>query len=209
MSGLRMEKRGGFNSPIHACLPSRVVEAVKHVQEHRTDVAIRCPVIDGEIFLSCVFAGVVLLERVTASPDGHGYGEQDSPANPSSNPSRKPRPVKRVAEGECADNLHEPVQGIVQSLRPGVEFHPVDVVELVGVEPIGCEKHGEEKEDVWVGLESLPQAVDFGPPCWILHENDSRSIRADYALCAHKTPCEDGAESGQDQETDISARRHG
>ena len=158
-----------FGLPIHARLPCGVIEAVRDVQEHRSNIAIPCPVTFEVIVFGIVLASVLPLENIAAAPDRKGEHKHD---NPSSLCSGRPPDIGEIeskAEDESSKHLSQPVQRAVESASTRVEAREIDVVDLVGVEPIGGEEHGKEEYDVWIAPKCLPKAEDLRFPRRLLH----------------------------------------
>ena len=72
------------SSPIHARLPCCIIEAVKDVQEHWSNIAIRYPVILKVIRRGSVLASVLYLENIPSAPDRKGEDKHNNPSNPCS-----------------------------------------------------------------------------------------------------------------------------
>jgi hypothetical protein len=59
--------------------------------------------------------------------------------------------------------LGQPVEEVVKGAGANVEIVGVHVVELIGVEPIGSPKQGEEEDDVVIGPQGVKETLQFGP----------------------------------------------
>ena len=160
---------GFFSSPVYARLPCGVIKAVEDVQEHRSNIAIRGPIILKVILRSGIRTRVLPLEHIPSAPDRKGDDEHNDPGD--LRPYRAPnvRKVQREAEDEGAKDLRQPVKRTVQGASACVEPHQIDVVELVRVEPIGREEHGEEEDDVGIAAEGFPETENLRLPGWMLH----------------------------------------
>jgi hypothetical protein len=76
---------------------------------------------------------------------------------------------------------------------------------VVTIEPVTSQEHGEERDDVPVGLEGFVEAKQFGLPCGVLHRNDAGAILADNVLGISKTPGENKASHHENHEGNIGA----
>jgi len=54
-----------------------------------------------------------------------------------------------------------PVEEVVKGSSADVEVVLVEIIELVGVEPIGCPEEREEKDDVGIRFQSNEKAFEF------------------------------------------------
>ena len=169
------------DSPVNACLPCRIVEAVEYVQKHRPDVASRRPI---HLVVLGVFtvglANVCHLERVPSAPNCKCEHQQRYPREYCPCGPAKSSVVQRKAKDGSADDLRNPVEHVVERSRADVEVREVHCIELVGVKPVGCEEHWEKKQDVGVGKEGLPQPQNLRLPCRILLQDNPRFVRSYY-----------------------------
>jgi len=58
--------------------------------------------------------------------------------------------VKCVPEDERAENLTGPVKCIIQRSRSNIEHRQIHAIELVRIEPVAGEEHGEEQDDICI-----------------------------------------------------------
>ena len=195
-------------------MPDSVVHAVEDVEEHWANIARRCPIERRIVIVRVVRcicanidigASVGLLESVATSPDYEGEDEQRDPSALCAHASPKVFQVQQVAKDCGPNHLKEPVQDAVERPGASVKLHEVDVVEVVGIEPIGGEEHWEEQDYVWIREKSLPKTEQFGLPCWVLHENDFAPVAANDVVGPSKSQCEQRAAERQDEEADICA----
>lgn len=109
----------------------------------------------GYITICAGLCACVILKGVPTAPDDHGEDEKCYPGDLGFNRSRQPLHVEAVPEDKGTSHLHEPVEEIVEGAGTGAEVGTVDVVELVGVEPVGGPEHGEKEDDPGILLEGL------------------------------------------------------
>jgi hypothetical protein len=147
----------------------------------------------------------VLLPGIATTPDNHGESEQDAKGNLSTDTAADTLDIQKRTDNESSDNLGKPVQETVQGLGAGVEVGTVDTVLLVGVEPVGGPEHGEEQDDVGLGLDGLPQTVDLGPPAGALHQNDAGAILTDDLVGIANEQGQAGTEEHEHNEGDVGA----
>jgi len=191
-----------------------VATCVEDVQEHRANVSRIGPVellvvvawvVGGSIAHLDLSARVIGLESVSATPNDESEHEQDNPQRLGANGTSEACEIQAVSEDHRAPDLREPVEDAVEGAGAGVEPGQVDAVEVVGVEPIGGEEHGEEEDHVGLVLERLPHADELGLPSWVLHDDDAAAVVAHHALRVAEEEGEDGAEGREDDEANVCA----
>lgn len=147
--------RINWNLPVDRGLPSGIGESVEHVEDEGAGVTCVRPV----LLLICLVLGpgavVGLLEHVSEAPDDHDGREKHTPRSLSTSGTADTLNVKRVTKDVGTDDLHNVVDDAIESSGADVEVCSIDLGEVVGVEPVGSQEHGEEKDDVWVGEEGL------------------------------------------------------
>ena len=184
-----------------------VIEAVENIEKHGPDVAGRRPILAHGVFGRGLGAGVLLLPRVSPAPDDKGEAEENRPHDLRLQAAPHALHVQGVAEDEGAPDLAEPVEHAVEGAGADVELGRVEVVELVGVEPVAGEEHGKEEDDPGVGPEDLVQADDLALPGRVLHEDDVGAVAADDVAGVDEGPGEAGADEGEDHEADVGSVR--
>ena len=149
------------DSPVDRGLPCSIVEAVEHVEEHRANITVGLEV--KNLIRVCLdgLAGVALLECISPTPDNHSDDQKHHQGDLCAHCAAEAWKVEGISEDQRAEDLARPVQYIVQSACTCVEFGEVKVLEVVGVEPIAGEEHGEEEQDVPVGFESFEETIDL------------------------------------------------
>ena len=186
------ESRGGGDLPVNRGLPRRIVEAVEHVQKHRAQIATTPPIQPLIVVRRRYLPRHLLaLPRPTAAPDNHRDSEQDGQTRLGPHAAANRMQIQRMPEHKRPDNLADPVQRVIQGARAHVEVRRVDGVELVRVEPVRGEEHGEEEDDVGVGSDGLVEAEELGLPGRVLHQDDAGAVFADDLVGIHE-------EEGQD-----------
>lgn len=178
----------GTHEPVDTCLPSRIGKAVEHVEDERTGIASVGPVLLLVVLVLGPGAIISLLEHVAETPDDHNGGQQHSPGNLGTSRSADALVVKSKAKDIGANNLHDVVDYAIERTCAGVEVGAVDLGEVVCVEPIGGEEHGEEQNDIWVGEKGLVQAFNLRAPGWVLHDDDLGAVGADDIPCIDQRP---------------------
>lgn len=204
--------------PVNARLPRSVGEAIEHVQDKgscKPGVApiflgiqkLRRNAIDTGPRLNGLgpLAGVGSLELVTAAPHNHDQGKKRSPCNLGAHCAADALKVEGEAKDVGTDNLHRVVNHTIERAGSSVKVGSVDLGEVVGVEPVGGQEHGEQGQDIRVSEEGLPEAHDFRGPRWVLHDNDLGAILTNDVLCIDEGPGEGSTDQGEDQETNIGA----
>ena len=145
-------KSAGGTIPVDARLPRGVVESVKHVQEHGSNVQLTAvSPVDTNVprvrVLGHLAGDLVLLPGIAAAPDGESQGEERHKAGLGADGATDTGDVEGVAENEGAADLTGPVQQVVEGTGAGVEVGAVHIVHLVSVEDVGGEEHGKEQND--------------------------------------------------------------
>lgn len=143
--------------PISTCLKSGIIETIKDIQKHGSQVATISPI------HGCChhLASVLFLEGIPTSPDTHGDGQQETKVDFGPRRPREILHVQGLAKNESPDHLGQPVQETVKRTGANVEVGAVDTVKMVSVEPVAGEKHGKEEDDVPVGSQDVDQAEEF------------------------------------------------
>lgn len=199
--------REGADEPVRRGLEDGVVEAVGHVQDHGAGVAA-----GGEVHgfegrgggVGDGGAGVAQLEGVAAAPDGEGEDEEHGPGVAGAQVARVVR-VEGVPRGRGAEDLREPVEGVVEGAGADGEVGGVDVLELVGVEPVAGQEHGEEQQDVRVAAQEGEQAQQLGAPGWVFHQDDAAAVGANHVFGVDEGEGEEEAEGHENHEGDVGA----
>lgn len=130
-----------------------IVKAVEHVQEHRTHVSGTRPVHLRSRLGRRIRPRVPFLPRVAAAPYHHRDHKQHAPYHPGPHTPSQTLDIQPVTEHVSSDDLARPVKDAVERSGPDVELCGIEVVELVGVEPIAGQEHGEEADDPDVGFQ--------------------------------------------------------
>ena len=206
------DKSKSKNLPVNASLPRSIVKPIEHVQEHGSDILLSTirPIDRDKVVSSRLLASrLILLPRVSAAPDSESQDDKTNEAALGANRASGTRKVQSVADDDGAENLGEPVQRVVERAGAGVELGAVHVVGLVRVEGVGGEEHGKQENDPGGRGDGLEEALELGDPRGVLHHDDLGAIvTLDFADVA-ETEGEDGADKGEDQETDVGAVGYG
>jgi len=114
----------------------------------------------GEVVFFCIIqclgiAGEASLEGIPTTPDGHCHEEEDHKSHLGPDSPPESLEVKSIAKDVGADNLSSPIKGVVQGSSSDIELGKVDIVKLVGIEPVAGQEHGEEGDNIVVGAEAL------------------------------------------------------
>lgn len=197
------------NLPVNSALPDRIKEAIEEVQKHGTDIARRGPVGGDKVCSVDGFPRILLLIRVSTTPDGHGQAEEHAQRNAGTSGATHAVDIQQRADGHGSKDLSEPVQEAVQGARTDVEVGRVDAVGLVSVEPVRRPEHGKQQDDKGLGKESIPQTDDFGNPAGVLHQDDARSVGTNNIVGITETKTKDGTEEHQDDEGNVGPIAHG
>lgn len=142
--------------PVNTRLPSSIKEAVEHVENKGTSIACIRPILLHVVLVFSPGAVVSLLEHVSKAPDDHDADEERGPCGFGSGCSADALDVKPIAKDVSADDLHDVVDNTIQSSCANVEVGSVNLGEVICVEPVGCQEHGEKKNNVRVREEGLP-----------------------------------------------------
>lgn len=133
------------SSPVDNGLPDSIVHSVENVQEHRANVSGVLEIVGGVVIGGVIRSirtsrhfstRVSALEGPATTPHNHGQDKQSCPCSLRANGSPDGAEIEQEAEDGSSNDLSEPVQHAVQSAGTGVEFGGIDVVEVVGVEPV-------------------------------------------------------------------------
>ena len=167
-----------------------IIKSIEHVQEHRTYIPPRRPILPRSILRRRLRPGILFLEGVPAAPDGEGQDEENDPQDLCFDGAalHDARAVEGIAECESAHDLTEPVEHAVEGAGANVEAGGIDVVELVLVEPVAADEHGEEQQDPGVGAEDFEEPPDLRLPARVLHEDDVRAVGADDVAGVDQRP---------------------
>lgn len=200
----------GSNVPVDKALPDGVVHAVEEVKKHGSHVARGSPVgrhelARGNSLRGDISTSVPLLPGIATAPDRHRQSEEHEKPNTGTDTAADLLNVQEGPDQSRSDDLGEPVQEAVQRLGAGVEVGGVDAVLLVGVEPVGGPEHGEEKDDVGLGPDGVPQADDLGLPAWVLHEDDAGAVWTHDLVCVAEEEGKASAKEHEDNEGDVGA----
>lgn len=118
---------------------------------------------------SSVLTGVSSLENIPSAPDREGEDEHDSPSSFCSCSSPDVWEIECEAEDKSPKHLSQPIKRAVERASTSVELREIDVVELIGVEPIRRKEHGEKEYHVGITPKCLPKAEDLRLPRWVSH----------------------------------------
>lgn len=103
----------------------------------------------------------------------HDHTQQNHPSQNRPDPPPIPLMIQQQPNQDAADDLGDPIDGVVQGPTLDVEQHGVVIAELPGVKIIAGEEHGKEEYDEWIGSECGPEAFEFGFPRWVSGGGDS------------------------------------
>lgn len=148
---------------------------------------------------------VAELESEATAPDSHCQGEQGSPSNFALGRTREGSKIKAIAKERCSKDLASPIQDVVESLGASVEIRTVDIIELVGVEPVRGEEHWEKRDNPGVLEKSLDKAQELRAPGWVLHDDDLGAISADDVARVNEEPGKNASQEGEDEKADVGA----
>lgn len=160
-------------------MPEGIVESVKDVQEHGTDVSGSRPVGWDEIGRFDRGTSVCPRKGVATAPDNHGHHEEEAQCESSAHRAPEIRAIETISHEQRTGDLSEIVQERVEGLGAGVEVSAVDGVLLVCVEPVGRPEHGEQENDVWLEFDRFPETDELGLPGRVLLEDNVRSVWSD------------------------------
>lgn len=185
--------------PVRAGLVGSIVEAVKHVQEHGSDIA-RV----GEAHLRLRIVTFVLpLPSIATTPNGEGQHKQQDPVELGTHGTREPLQIQQQAKGVGADHLAKPVQQAVQRASGNIKVEAIDSIELVDGEPVTGQKHGEEEDDEVVRLQRLVKTLGLRQPGGVLHHDDLGAVLALDVLGVGERPGQDETQSLEDHERNV------
>ena len=185
-----------------------VIKPIEHVQEHRAHVPATRPVHLRRRLRRRVRPRIRLLPRIAAPPNNHRERKKHDPNHPRLHSSPHTPNIKPIPKQIRARNLARPIQNAIKRPGPDVELRRIEAVELIRVEPVAGQEHGEESHDPDVRREDLEEADDLAPPGGVFHEDDVGAVGADDGLGVDEAPGEAGAQKGQDHEADVRAVGH-
>lgn len=185
-----------------------IVETIEHVEEHGSHVTTRRPILLERSLGRRLCSGELFLKRIPSTPDHHRQDKQGTPGR--LGPRRPPNTldIQSISKNIGSDNLTGIVENTVEGSGPDVEFCRVEVVELVGVEPIAGEEHGKEKHDPGVGPEHLQKTKDLALPRRMFHQNHVGPIATDDIARIDQRPCQTSANECEDHEADVGTVGH-
>lgn len=193
------------NVPVGSCLPDRVESTVEHEQEHGTNITTVSPVELDIVFGTGFLSGVLFLEVVAASPNDKSGDEEGDDGGFGLCATGESFRVKANTENPGTENLREIVEDAVEGTCSDIELGQVHTLEVIGVEPVAGEEHGEQKNDVPIRNKDGHHAGEFGFPGGVLHHDDLGAIvTSDKARVAEKGG-EGKTQGHEDDETDIGA----
>lgn len=123
-----------------------------------------------------VTSGLHLLPSITTAPDDKSEEEQEGKGQLRAHGTANASVIQSVAVDDSADDLGEPVQQVVEGSSTDVESSSVHVVVLVGVEDVGGEEHGEQKENPGRAGDGLPQTNKLRLPRRVFHQDNLGAI---------------------------------
>ena len=94
----------------------------------------------------------------------HDHTQQDRPSQKGPDPPPVLLLIQQQPDRDAAENLGDPINGVVQGPTLDVKQDGVVIAELPGVEVIAGEEHGKEEDDERIGLERDQEAFEFGFP---------------------------------------------
>lgn len=141
------------------------------------------------------------LPQIRDAPDAAGLHEQDTERQPRAGTPAQRRALQQPAGQVAAGDLGEPVDDVVEGAGADVEGPQVEAVELVGVEEVAREEHGEEQQDVPVGAQRLEGGVRLLLPGGRGGQRDARAVGAEDVLrLAEDGERNEGAGAGEGDE---------
>ena len=186
--------------PVDGCLPERVIEAVEKVQEHgpsKTRV--------GPVFIKGrISTGVQLFVSVSTAPDSHCHNEKHDQASLCSNRTAPTLHVKEITKEQSTYDLCQVEKETVEGFCASVEAETIDIVLLVGIEPVGRPEHWEKENDKWLEFQGLPKSSNLGLPTGVLHQDNAASVGSDDIFGIAKAEGETGAAEHEDDEGNVS-----
>ena len=181
----------GSHQPVRETLVHGIGDSVSEVEEEGTDKVLGVGdqidmvkvggVLDQAARVARVWDGVVVagtkraLEEVPSSP---GTAKQDSQEDKTVAGTLGTGPLALVQEltiGNGGENLSQPVEHRVHGTRTDGEVEGVDGVELVGVDPVGGEEHGDQAQHAPV-QEELEDRDQLGGGARVADTDDVRAI---------------------------------
>lgn len=196
------------DSPIRGCLPRGIKHSVEHVEEHGANITAVTPV---QMPLLVVYirynisTRVGSLEIVSTTPNNEGEDEERHNTGLSTYGAGEAFAVESEAEDSGANDLGGPVENRIEGSSTNVEPGGIDILEMVGIEPVGGEEEWEEEDDVPVGLECFEHADELGLPRWIFHKNDTRPVFALDVMGIAEKGGEDESSCHEDDEGNVSS----
>ncbi|GAV27014.1 hypothetical protein PMKS-000475 [Pichia membranifaciens] len=198
------------HEPQAVTLVHGVEDPVEDVEEHWADICavlkVHCCDLDGAV---CVRGDVgsckTFLELVTSTPDGHGDAEEEPPTDSGTDASSEPLEVQDGTHDDSTEHLEKPVEQGVQRSSSDVETAGVELVELVGVEPVGGKEHREHDQDLWFFDKQLEGAQDLCFPVRKgLIDDSGAVVSPDFFLWQHEEG-DNTTAAHEDHESNVGA----
>ena len=175
-----------------------IIEAIKHIQEHRPHVPAARPVQFRRRLRRRIRPRITLLPRIPASPNDHRNNQQHAPNHPRPHAPPQALDIQPIAKDIGSDNLARPIEDAIERPSPDVELRVIETVKLVRGEPVARQEHWKEADDPDIGLQHFDEAEEFAFPGGVFHEDDVGAVGADDGLGVDERPGEAGAHEGED-----------
>ena len=133
----------------------------------------------------------------------HNHTQQNRPSQKGPNPPPILLLIEQQADRDAAQDLGDPIDGVVQRASLDIKQHGVVFAELPGIEVIAGEEHGKEEDDERVCPEQYPETFEFDFPRRMSGSCDPRAVGSDHLVwCCHYERDYDPHDR-QDEERDL------
>lgn len=205
----------GSHQPVRVTLVHGIENTIEEVQEEGSNVlAGVVDKIDAVEISSVLDPGILCgvensilgseggLEDDTSDPDGNADTSQHNQAIASTGGAVPLRAIQEVAVEDGGDDLSEPVEHGVHVTGALGEVEAVDSVELVRVDPVGGEEHGNESQHAPV-LEESEDRLELGDGARVLDLDDMRAISTDDLVGGQQENRDEGSEGHDNHVSDV------
>lgn len=134
----------------------------------------------------------------------HNHEQQNRPSQKGPNPPPILLLIKQQPDRDAAQDLRDPIDGIVQGATLDIKQDGVVFAELPGIEVIAGEEHGKEEDDEWVCSEDYPKTFELGFPRGVPGSRNPGTVGSDHLVWRGHYERDNDSHDGQDEEGDLA-----
>ena len=133
----------------------------------------------------------------------HNHAQQNRPSQKGPDPPPVLLLIKQHPDRDAAQDLSDPIDGIVQGATLDIKQDSVVFAELPGIEVIAGEEHGKEEDDEWVLSEYYPETFELGFPRGVSGSGNPGTVGPDHFVWFRHYERDYDPHDGQDEEGDL------